>query len=353
MKSSTSSSFHEQLRILQSDITTLSNKLSIPGPTMNTHGGDDEYLNIVDKYKQPGSRVDSTTDEGAKKTVAKLKRDLQNALRERDDAIHRLDHAHREMDEMRRALQEAARLRATYDHLRQDHDAVRISLESSERIRKQQKALIDLLQKTASTMSDTASVGSYSSSQYGGGNSIINGSVSTMNSHHGYSGNSQAAENREWLNASPSRNFAQESNIAKKFGAFKMKRGSGGLEVPSTLSTPSRSTRSRQDGSAGSSKIAKEKNSSMQSQKNSSGRLTSGGRPPVAASSPGRRTASSNRSAPSTPLGRRTPATKVYNATPSSTSSSPRPSGRPPRPHSAGPAVRAIASLYGVATRRL
>ena len=378
-----SSSFHEQLRVLQSDITTLSNKLAIPGPgsallQQGSPGGkaaDDSFLNHAASFGSGGSGKAAAAatgagadDEGTRRAVSKLRREMQAATRERDEALTRLDHAYREMEEMRRALQEAARLRATYDHLRQDHDALRISLESSERIRKQQKALIDLLQKSHSAhMSDSASVGSYSSSQYGsgggGGGGGGGGSISSNNSRP----YSLAAENREWLNASPARyhHGASVPGIALLPGGGGKRGGSSGgggggdggdasgtkpvarlkaktkdkaktapplrassraADSPSVASTPTRASARPTTASAAASANGRRRPDTAPAA--ATKRKSSPASVATAASSPspsGRQ--SPYLVAPSTPLGARKLAP----------SPSPAPNGRPPRPHSARP----------------
>ena len=62
-----------------------------------------------------------------------------------------------ELDELRTEAQEFVRLKAAYDHLKQDHDSLRVSFESSERIRKQQKELINLLQRSHSVVNGSVS----------------------------------------------------------------------------------------------------------------------------------------------------------------------------------------------------
>ena len=204
------SSFQEQLRILQSDITNLSSKLHIPGPASPTPNGD-EFLNLRDRYSnsktimtspwRSGATSSPSDDAGAKKLLNRYKAELQAAVRERDDALNRLDMAHKEMEEMRRGLHQAARLRAAHDHLAQDHEAVKISLESSERIRKQQKALIDLLQRTShmthgsSINGDAASVQSYNS--YGAQSASTTQTGNSTYTPVSYS-HAVAAENKEW-----------------------------------------------------------------------------------------------------------------------------------------------------------
>jgi len=58
---------------------------------------------------------------------------------------------------MNRAFADAVRLRTSHDHMRQDLEALKISLESSERIRKQQKALIAFIQKSNSVLDGNVS----------------------------------------------------------------------------------------------------------------------------------------------------------------------------------------------------
>lgn len=381
-----SSSFHEQLRILQADITTLSTKLALPGPSAASMSSERDH----ERCRSPPSRMDRIDDDGAKRAVSKLRREVQVTTRDRDDALRRLEQAYREIEEMRRALQEAARLRSNYDHLRQDHDALRISLESSERIRKQQKALIDLLQKTSSTISDSASVGSYSSyggSGRGGGSAGGGGSVSTQG---------VAAENREWLNASPARFMGLAAGAAsvglggvwgdgggvaarvvprlKPRGAGRGK-SKGKAEPPSVASTPSRSVSSsaRRGGinvegpSNGGRRIARAagsgpvlgggagpKRTPLRRQQESSEKLSKGissvvpspMQMPLPSSSARPRSAPAHLpppsprhpgqgGAPSTPLGDRHRPGAYGGFSSGSPSPSPAPSGRPPRPQSA------------------
>lgn len=76
---------------------------------------------------------------------------------------------------MRKGLPEYARLKTLYESLKQDHEAVKTSLESSERIRLQQKELIQILQRTNNIAGDSsiASVQSISSISQKGDNSSI------------------------------------------------------------------------------------------------------------------------------------------------------------------------------------
>jgi hypothetical protein len=83
----------------------------------------------------------------------------------------------------------------------QDYESVKVSLESSERIRKQQKELINLLQRSHSlaVASDSGSVLSFNSmssiSHHGGGGNH-NGHADSRATD--VSSASFAAENREW-----------------------------------------------------------------------------------------------------------------------------------------------------------
>lgn len=98
---------------------------------------------------------------------------------------------------MKKTVQEYGKIRALYDNLKQDHESLRISLESSERIRKQQKELITLLQRSHSVNTDNMSVTSFAS---------IPSSIATprecMSAASG-----ATAENRSWL----SNNFHNQS----------------------------------------------------------------------------------------------------------------------------------------------
>jgi hypothetical protein len=76
------------------------------------------------------------------------------------------------VSELKKGVTEFARLKAAFDHLKQvlhyrlifcfitllfqDHDALKVSLESSERIRLQQKELIAVLQKSHNMMSESS-----------------------------------------------------------------------------------------------------------------------------------------------------------------------------------------------------
>jgi hypothetical protein len=70
-----------------------------------------------------------------------------------------------ENEELRKGLPEYARLKAMYESLKQDHEALKTSLDSSERIRFQQKELIQVLQRSNNMGVDSsaASVQSISS----------------------------------------------------------------------------------------------------------------------------------------------------------------------------------------------
>ena len=121
---------------------------------------------------------------------------------------------------MRKSLQEAVRIKSDYEHLKQvfilfcssgacksfiliptyctqDYESIRVSLESSERIRKQQKELINLLQRSHSigaVASDTGSILSFNSIS-----SIGEAPANTSSRRAAdLSSASLAAENREW-----------------------------------------------------------------------------------------------------------------------------------------------------------
>jgi hypothetical protein len=95
--------------------------------------------------------------ESAHNSIPHLKKQLHAVTRERDEAKAALHKAHADIKEMDRAFADAARLRTSHDHMRQDLDALKVSLESSERIRKQQKALIAFIQKSNSVLDGNVS----------------------------------------------------------------------------------------------------------------------------------------------------------------------------------------------------
>jgi len=108
---------------------------------------------------------------------------------------------------MRKASSEIGRIKASYEHLKQDHESLRISLESSERIRKQQKELINLLQRSHS-VADLSSVVSFNSISTNV-TPIDNKSISSNIT---FSSSALAAENRPWLN-NYSGSVTSDSNI--------------------------------------------------------------------------------------------------------------------------------------------
>jgi hypothetical protein len=130
-----------------------------------------------------------------KSQILKLKREISIIKEERDDALKKLEIANRDIDEMRKSSSEIGRIKALYEHLKQDHESLRISLESSERIRKQQKELISLLQRSQS-VTDLSSVISFNSISTNA-TPIENRSLSSNVT---YSSSALAAENRPWLN---------------------------------------------------------------------------------------------------------------------------------------------------------
>jgi hypothetical protein len=58
-----------------------------------------------------------------------------------------VEQSRRENEELRRDLQDYHHMKSSFDGLRQDYEAVKLSLDSCERIRVQQKELIEVLQR--------------------------------------------------------------------------------------------------------------------------------------------------------------------------------------------------------------
>jgi hypothetical protein len=115
---------------------------------------------------------------------------------------------------------------------------MKISLESSERIRKQQKELIDMLQRSQSlTEMSVASFNSYSSSLRGGGRgdddestiasySVVNG----ISNKYASSSNSLQEENKSWLNSSP--HHRQGPEVQHQVLAASRRIGAGSTSAP-------------------------------------------------------------------------------------------------------------------------
>lgn len=78
--------------------------------------------------------------------MARLQKEIRNLTREKDDLHYKLEQLKRENEELKNSCQDLGRLKSLCEHLQQDNDSLKISLESSEKIRRQQKELIHLLQ---------------------------------------------------------------------------------------------------------------------------------------------------------------------------------------------------------------
>ena len=85
-----------------------------------------------------------------KELNAKLQHDLQIALHEKGLLEVKLEGAVAEMERLKVVSQDASTLKINIEELKQQNEALQISLESSERIRKQQKELISMLQRSQS-----------------------------------------------------------------------------------------------------------------------------------------------------------------------------------------------------------
>ena len=144
-------SFEKRLLQLQGDITVLTDKIADPAIAADSAAG----------KKKDGtthgttSSSSSTTKELRKHNASKEhKKDFDIIMHERNDAEVAIEKQSLEIIELRQQLSEAQRFKLEYDRMKQDLDSTRISLESSERIRKQQKALIALIQKSSTIQLD-------------------------------------------------------------------------------------------------------------------------------------------------------------------------------------------------------
>lgn len=95
-------------------------------------------------------------DAASYQQMEQVTNDLKEAYQERDEAKRRVEQLIAENEELKKGLPEFARIKAAHDSLKQDNDALRISLESSERIRNQQKELIIVLQKSNAMIGESS-----------------------------------------------------------------------------------------------------------------------------------------------------------------------------------------------------
>jgi len=95
----------------------------------------------------------SATSAGTKDgQLARLRKQLHEVTRDRDDLAFKLKQVEKENEHLGKALRELSGMKASYETLKEDYEGVKLSLESSERIRRQQKELISMLrQSQAST----------------------------------------------------------------------------------------------------------------------------------------------------------------------------------------------------------
>ena len=145
-----------------------------------------------------------------KELNAKLQHDLQVALHEKGSIEIKLDSAVAEMERLKIISNEASRLKMNIEEVKQENEALKISLESSERIRKQQKELISMLQKSQSFAEmSISSVHSYPHSDMNDDNSTqvtqMSGIMSQMSNGRISASSSMKEENKSWLESSPQR----------------------------------------------------------------------------------------------------------------------------------------------------
>jgi hypothetical protein len=143
-------------------------------------------------------------------SLVRSKRDMHTAIRERDDALFKLEQAEREIGALRVASKEAERLKVLNVQLQQDIGSLQISFDSSERIRKQQKDLINLLQRSQALDSG----GSAHSGFMDTSNHSLNGTTKEYD----MSERSIAELNRSWLNSVPDNDFVNNS-VRKSLGS--------------------------------------------------------------------------------------------------------------------------------------
>lgn len=126
--------------------------------------------------------------------------------------------AEKQRDEYRAASMELSKLKVKNDNLKQDHESLKISLESSERIRKQQKDLIKLLQRSSLVADQHLTASAAASVVSCADMNLSTMSVASAPTAAQLSSSSVAEQNRSWLNASmssmPSTNGRQSASAS-------------------------------------------------------------------------------------------------------------------------------------------
>ena len=178
--------FKAQLNDLKQDISSLTEKMEKKEPApLNFHsdatnlnensvnsvastpgsGGNSSLHHISAEFARMSDKLDTSlrSSGGSPASAAHaassyLQSQLQVVSKERDELKASLSACKAEVLELRREVAGGARFRMQYEHQEQDMDAMRISLDSSERIRKQQKALIALIQRSQNVRVYTACV---------------------------------------------------------------------------------------------------------------------------------------------------------------------------------------------------
>lgn len=145
INSSKRGQFEDQLRSLQSDIAELSSKLSIPQAIVEEKN---HFINNSQVSNSSGFTNMDNIPTNMKGNVARLKKENHDLQRERDEYHFRYEQMSRELEDVKRVSHELGKYKAMYDNLKHDYDSLKGSLDSSERIRKQQKELIQLMQRS-------------------------------------------------------------------------------------------------------------------------------------------------------------------------------------------------------------
>lgn len=149
------------------------------------------------------NKQETAADSEAKYQLEIVKEELRRALRDKDEAQRKVEQLKREVDELHKGAAEVSRMKLIIDGLRQDNEMLKVSLESSERVRAEQKDMMTRMHKSHALLGENSiiSFNSMSSiSRRDEADSMQMPAHLTMQSAQPSMMSMAALENRNWLN---------------------------------------------------------------------------------------------------------------------------------------------------------
>eukprot|EP00981_Chlorochromonas_danica_P008818 scaffold2312_cov165-Ochromonas_danica.AAC.58 len=250
--------FEEQLQDLQRDISNLSSKLAVPSIVTSTrfhnsssHNNsvlessssqsyDPAVVKMRDTNTSQMSMMMTSSDMDMKKELELTREELRRALRDKDEALRKVDQLKKEVEELQKVASEIGKMKIAVDTLNADNAALKLSLESSERLRVQQKDLITMLHKSHALIGE-GSVASFNSIS-----SISHRDESQAPSlppslTPGPVPQATALENRDWLNLNITTSSHGTNKVKPRM--TRMKSRSAAVDAtPSTRQSPATTT---------------------------------------------------------------------------------------------------------------